>query len=381
MNFCFIANSVSSHKSLSGGDKIFIEFAREWSKEHNITLFCCREGQSISLNNKLKLDIKVISSFDFEKLGLFVSYFLRIFKALFSLPKIRPKTIIYSTSDFLTDVIPAVKLLLKTKESKWIAGLYLIVPCPIKSYPLSPSKWIYYLSQIISLMLMKRYASLIFVLNKEDSAYLTRKFKIASSKIQVINAGVDINLIETVKAQAIAYDASFIGRYHSQKGIFDLINAWEIVVHAKPKAKLAIIGWGTPPWVKKIKTMLFEKKLEENISLLGFLDREEKFKALKSSKLFLFPSNHESYGIVALEAMACGLPVIAYALEVLQEVYADNLNYVTKDDIKAFAQKTLAFLSNENLLNLKAKQAKAYSQNFNWPNISKTILEEALPKL
>ena len=69
--------------------------------------------------------------------------------------------------------------------------------------------------------------------------------------------------------------------------------------------------------VKRVK----DKGLFENIKFMGFLNGIDKFTVMKSSKICIFPSTYESFGMVVAEAMACGLPVVAYDLPVYREIY------------------------------------------------------------
>ena len=64
----------------------------------------------------------------------------------------------------------------------------------------------------------------------------------------------------------------------------------------------------------------------------------EKIKILKQSRLFVLPSFYESWGMVAAEAMAAGLPVVAYSLPVYQDLFSKGINQVKIGDKMVFAK-------------------------------------------
>jgi glycosyltransferase involved in cell wall biosynthesis len=72
------------------------------------------------------------------------------------------------------------------------------------------------------------------------------------------------------------------------------------------------------------------------VEFSGYVSESEKFRLLKSSRVFLMPSRYESWGIVIGEALAIGLPVVAYELEAYRPVFGELLRYVPAFDVEAF---------------------------------------------
>jgi glycosyltransferase involved in cell wall biosynthesis len=71
------------------------------------------------------------------------------------------------------------------------------------------------------------------------------------------------------------------------------------------------------------------------VNYLGLLDREELAKVYASADVFVFPSKTDTFGLVLLEAMACGLPVAAYPVTGPRDVIADSKAGVLNDDLRA----------------------------------------------
>src|SRR3989344_8069559 len=108
-------------KGLSGGDRIFIEFAKRLSKKHHVTIYVWEEGYQICKKQGL-LEVKNIE-FDVMnvnfwcKFGFLICYFARIiggcYKSLFMTLENSNSTVIYSASEFWMDSLPAFILKLR----------------------------------------------------------------------------------------------------------------------------------------------------------------------------------------------------------------------------------------------------------------------------
>lgn len=363
-----ILNSLVSSKSISGGDRISIELCKGWQRRsHPIRFFVCQAGYYLCKRDKFQADYRIISHFDTKKWGLFLAYTLRILKAFFFVPKVKGPTIIFSSSDFLTDTIPAYRMKRRSENTRWISGLYLIAPNPFqRETSWSLRSFLYFFTQRFSIYLMRKYADAVFVLNEEDKRRLEKR-KIPVRKIKVVSGGVDFKGVSQIKASGLPlYDGCFVGRFHQQKGILDLIEIWESVVRKREHAKLAIIGWGNRRQTRRLKEEIRNKRLEGNIDLLGTLDGEDKIEILKSSKVFLFPSNYESWGVAACEAMACGLPVVAYDLSLYKEIFPTGMRAVPLGKTEEFAKNVLDLLNNKAFYKKISKDALRMASRYDW---------------
>jgi glycosyltransferase involved in cell wall biosynthesis len=98
--------------------------------------------------------------------------------------------------------------------------------------------------------------------------------------------------------------------------------------------------------------MLLEKKikyfgLQDNIQCLGYLKNEEAFQTISSSKLFIFPSYEEGFGVTILQAISLGIPVIAWDLPVYNSIYKAGIIKVKTGDILELSKMILTLLSDE----------------------------------
>ncbi len=153
-----------------------------------------------------------------------------------------------------------------------------------------------------------------------------------------------------------------ISNFRPLKRILDVILIFE-GVQSKVKSKLMMVGEGP----EKAKAMQYvkEKGLDNQIFFLG--NSNEIDKILCYSDLFLLPSEKESFGLSALEAMGHGVPIISSDAGGIPEVNKHgNTGYLSKiGDIESMVSNSLNLLENESRLLQFKKQAKAQAEKFN----------------
>lgn len=145
------------------------------------------------------------------------------------------------------------------------------------------------------------------------SMHTTKKLKDSlgsRKKIYTIPNGNDFEKIQKIKPSRKEADVIFAGRLLSHKNVDVLIKAISLIKEKKQNIKCLIIGEG--PEKKNLETMIRKLNLEKNIEFSNFLESQDDFYArMKSSKVFVLPSTREGFGIVIIEANACGIPVVA----------------------------------------------------------------------
>lgn len=133
----------------------------------------------------------------------------------------------------------------------------------------------------------------------------------ARGNIEVVPNGVAFAEIASVSPADDHPDIIFAGRLIKDKNVDVLIRAVGLTARDNPHISCLIIGDG--PEKGSLERLAYDLGVEGNVHFSGFLQSsEEVFSHMKSSKVFVLPSTREGFGIVVLEANACGLPVITF---------------------------------------------------------------------
>ncbi|WP_421908303.1 glycosyltransferase family 4 protein [Methanolacinia petrolearia] len=128
-------------------------------------------------------------------------------------------------------------------------------------------------------------------------------------KIKVVPNAIDIAGIFSICPSGESYDIFAVGRLIPEKNFELLIRATAIIKEKVPGISVGIAGDG--PCRDSLAELSGKCGTEENIKFLGFVESySDLISAMKSAKIFASPSLREGFGISALEAMACGLPVV-----------------------------------------------------------------------
>lgn len=134
--------------------------------------------------------------------------------------------------------------------------------------------------------------------------------------------------------------------FRAVKRPMDVARIFELVVR-KLDARLLLIGEG--PERSRVEMYLAEKNLLERVLMAGYV--ENPLPLLYACRVFVLPSEHESFGLAALEALACGVPVVASNTEGLPELIADGeCGFLCNvGDVEAFAKRVIELLTNDSL--------------------------------
>ncbi len=152
------------------------------------------------------------------------------------------------------------------------------------------------------------------VAQSSDTKSNAEKYYGIDRKIDIVPLGIRPNTHFTKSRQDLGLPAdkyvfSTIGRLVKRKNIEDLLH---IVKQIQISAPSVLLIMGDGPEKDFIETRIRELKLEGAVRLLGRVSDEQKYEYLNASDGYLSTAIHEGFGIVFLEAMECGLPVICY---------------------------------------------------------------------
>lgn len=191
--------------------------------------------------------------------------------------------------------------------------------------------------------------------------------------ITVIPNGIDFNKIQQVRPSKEEVDVLYVGRLIKDKNVDMLIKAVASLKEEFPDVKCKIIGEG--PEKENLIRLSKSLGLEKNTKFLEFMtEYDDVIAHMKSSKVFVLPSTREGFGIVLIETMACGTPVIGIKAEgsgVLDVIDGKNgilceLNDLTENMMRVLKDKKLR----KNLTN----EGYNYSKKMDWETVTEEVL-------
>ncbi|HDQ15975.1 MAG TPA: glycosyltransferase family 1 protein [Bacteroidetes bacterium] len=191
---------------------------------------------------------------------------------------------------------------------------------------------------------------------------------VSKEKIFVVPNGV--NLPEYAKIKVKKYPAPTIcciSRLVKTKRVDDLINAIPLIMKSIPKIKCKIIGVGDE--LKNLRKLAMELGIEKNVEFLGRVDsNEDVIRILKSSHILCHPSILEGFGMVVIEAMACGVPYVCSDIEPLVEVTGNGKGGLLfkQKDCGDLARKVITLLEDKKLYHSKFAEAIKFVRRYDW---------------
>ncbi len=208
------------------------------------------------------------------------------------------------------------------------------------------------------------------------SSHTTNLFKILLNKnVKVITVpcGINFNEFLNIKKDKESSDLIFAGRLLSHKNVNVLIDSVKILKKEFPNILCLIIGDG-PEKAVLIKQIELNN-LNNNIKVYSFFDDHKKlFQLIKSSKIFVFPSTREGFGLVVLEANALGIPVITTndPSNAAKDLISNGVNgYSINLNPKIFAKKATYLLKHS----LNKEKIVAIAKKYDWNLIVNQIID------
>ncbi|MEM4312048.1 MAG: glycosyltransferase family 4 protein [Nitrososphaerales archaeon] len=172
-----------------------------------------------------------------------------------------------------------------------------------------------------------------------------------------------------------------VGRLTWQKGFDNLIKAMPLILQRFYNTKLIIVGEGHLR--RDLKTLAYQLGVGDKVRFYGFLNDDDLLKMYKVTDILTIPSNYEPFGIVALEGMASGLPIIVSGVDGLKEIVQNDINGVVvyPNDPNNLANAIIKVISDREYYNWLVKNAHERVKKFSWESLCNELLkayEEAI---
>ena len=205
-------------------------------------------------------------------------------------------------------------------------------------------------------------------------------YNIDNSKLTVIRNGIDLKEMQELSGNAESGSEPntiiFFGRLYVRKGVDLLVKAMKSVIKRKNDAKLKIFGDG--PQKPRLRSLIDELDLSRNVTLEGFVSREEVVSEMKRCAAVVYPTLYEAQSTSVLEAMACHTPVIGFNVPTMKEIVSHmRTGYLVEPmDPEKLGDGICALLNDEGLRRRLGDAAYDYvRENHDWANLVEKYIE------
>ena len=226
-----------------------------------------------------------------------------------------------------------------------------------------------------------------------EAASLVSLYEACPDNVSVVSPGVNLSTFTPVSSKkavrekigmpADAHIVTFVGRIQPHKGPEVLIRAIAEMVqhspHLRPKLVANIVGGnsGANTEVERLKELSTWLGIGDVIRFAPPVNRADLADWYRASDLVCVPSYSESFGLVALEAQACGTPVVASAVGGLRTAVADGISGVLVDghDPRAWSSVLARLLQEPQRRVLLSMGAIEHASHFGWESTARGILD------
>ena len=228
-------------------------------------------------------------------------------------------------------------------------------------------------------------ADRIIALTGQERDSLAKYYGTNPGKIGVVSCGVNLKQFtllsrdyarEKIGLEENAFVLLFVGRLVPVKGIHRLIGA---LAHLKndPRVILLIIGGSESSMFSNLKRLARKAGIEDRIRFAGRIDHDKLPLYYNASDLLVMGSYYESFGLVALEALACGLPVIAPPVGIVKDViYPGLTGFITRKMTPASLARTIENVITCRKEMLAREEIRTFVSDFTWDISASMLMEE-----
>jgi glycosyltransferase involved in cell wall biosynthesis len=264
---------------------------------------------------------------------------------------------------------------------------------------LTPFYWFKYLNYRFLVWLAVKRATRVIVPSNYWKKELVQKFKLKPDKIVVTYEGVS----DKFKPLAISHKLSaeillkykisrpfiiYTGNLYPHKNVERLVQAiklvnseqWSVVRKKSPITNhqspiTLVVSCSRNIFHERFKKKVEEMRAEKYVNLVGFVPDEELVALYQEAEAFVLPTLLEGFGLIGLEAMATGLPVVCSDIPVLREIYQDAAIYFDPLDVDDMAEKIKRIIGSGEQRNKLKKQGLELVERYSWQKMAKQTLK------
>ena len=281
----------------------------------------------------------------------FWSYLVTSLLWRFHAAKLPRTDVLVTVSDYFCDIIPALALKKRT-GAKWIAWIHHCETDPKERPGNRLVNELTFRMQRWSFKRIAAHADAAWINDTLAGDEIERRLLalgMDKSRIRRMQNGIDLSTIQATHPLTLSpshplTDAVMIG-VRPNKGLHDIIPIWQMVQKLRPDTTLTLMGGmsGEAEVVKEIERLKLPITVFKPAN--GFLPAADYYAKIKEAKILFAPSHEEGWGIAVCEAMAAGLPVVAYDLPAYRKIYPGAYSAVPCFDQAMFAHAVARILN------------------------------------
>lgn len=213
--------------------------------------------------------------------------------------------------------------------------------------------------------LLFKKTSMITVPSRSELGKLKKLYPFVAGKTAVVNHGIFLHKSQT---RASRKHLLYVGRLVPLKGIEPLLNAISILKQDGNNVRLDLVGTGSKRYVHQLKALARKLGISSEVRWLGFRSQSQVQKMYATYGAVVMPSSQESFGLVALEALASGIPLVSTRAEGLADfVNSSVAQTIPRADGTAIAASINAMWRNKQLTDKRVAAGRRLASRYQWP--------------
>lgn len=200
------------------------------------------------------------------------------------------------------------------------------------------------------------------------------------------SGGVDFDVFKPSKrSEKNSFTLGYVSRVDEGKGWQELLNALVLIRRQKPNLleNIRLDMYGTGAEVELLKDQILEQNLNSVVTYFGPLEPYQLAEKYSQMDAFVFPTHRESFGLVAVESLACGTPVLASNIKPVNEVVINHVNGLLfeKQNANAIADAIVELIEMDSTqYNQLVSNARSSVEKYSSRQVA-SLLDESLKKL
>jgi D-inositol-3-phosphate glycosyltransferase len=224
----------------------------------------------------------------------------------------------------------------------------------------------------------------ILVATDRERDHLVQHYGASPQTIGVVPCGVNLDLFRPLDKAAARQQLGFsqdesivlyVGRFAPVKGIDRLMEAIAYLQHHQ-RLRLVIVGGDGAPEHQSFRSLARKLSIQDSVTFMGRIEQDDLPPYYSAADVLVVPSHYESFGLVALESLASGTPVVATKVGAMESILREGEtgNVVKNGSPRSLAEGIEKFISGSN--GLSPHEVRTSVVRFSWANVASAIIDE-----